>query len=127
MLEEPRPVGPFHHLPALLRGKAGDDEIPDPSALVERRHHADAGAGERTGALDGLFKDSGQIEALADAEDRRAQPGCGVARGTVHGPTPMRVVQFSTPAGGEAARLRRTAGEWRIAIAGFGGRVTGGT
>ena len=39
----------------------------------------------------------------------------------------MRVVQFSTPAGGEAARLRRTAGEWRIAIAGFGGRVTGGT
>ena len=95
MLEEPRPVGPFHHLPALLRGKAGDDEIPDPSSLVERRHHADAGAGQHARALDGLFKDSGQIEALADAGDAALSRDVGSPTEPFMGP--LRCGSFNAP------------------------------
>ena len=44
VLEDPRPVGPLDHRPALLGCKTGGDEVPDLAPLVERRDHAEPGA-----------------------------------------------------------------------------------
>ena len=92
MLEESQPVRPLDHRPPVLGRKAGGDEIPHPSPLVDRRDHAVLGAGQRAGALDGLFEHCGQVETLADPQDRRAQPGGAVAGGSAPGRASIRIV-----------------------------------
>ena len=72
VLEEPRSVRPLDHLLPVRGWKAGGDEVPDPSPLVDRRDHAVARAGQRAGARDGLLEHRAQVEALADPQDRRA-------------------------------------------------------
>ena len=121
--EQRQPVAPLEHLAALLLGKAGGDEVLDPPLPVDRRDHAGAGAGQRPRAVDHLLQHGPQVEARADAQDRRAQP-----RGAV--PARVSVPHCSTrlPKGGAEPneRLRRSirprsagpGGEWRIA--GFG-------
>ena len=82
----------------LLRddGLSGGDEILHLPPLVNRRDHAGAGAGQRARALDHLLKHRGQVEALADAENRRAQPGDAVIGRAGR----ASIVQCSTPAEG---------------------------
>ena len=127
--EESRPVGPLHHLPARLGRQAGGDEVLDRAPLVERRDHAGAGAGQRAGALDDLLQHGGQLEALADAEHRRAQPGDA----RIGAPGRVSAVQCShSRRRGARSRpkapgwvLPRRRGEWRIAR--VGRKVTHGT
>ena len=96
VLEEPGPVRPVHQLPALLRRQAGGDEVLESSRLVDGRDHALTGAGEGPRAVDHLLEHGAQIEAPADAEDRRAQPGRAVGRGSA----PVRIADRSAPAAG---------------------------
>ena len=96
VLEEPGPVRPVHQLPALLRRQAGGDEVLESSRLVDGRDHALTGAGEGPRAVDHLLEHGAQIEAPADAEDRRAQPGRAVRRGSA----PVRIADRSAPAAG---------------------------
>ena len=96
VFEESPPVGPLHHLPVLFGRKAGCDEVLDLSLLIDRRDHAQASAGERAGTLDDLLQHGGQVQALADAQDGRAQPRDAV----VGGPRRVSIVQYSTPAEG---------------------------
>ena len=115
--EESRPVGPRDHLPARLGRQAGGDEVLDRSPLVERRDHAGAGAGQRAGALDDLLQHGGQLEALADAENRRAQPGDAL----IGAPGGVATVHCSTPADGARRRRPQRPGGCRGAAGESGG------
>ena len=90
------PVRPVRHVPALVRRQAGGDELLDRAAFVDGRDHAVAGAGQRAGAVDDLVQDGVEVEARADAQDRRAEPRDALAQrrvllsqfvGTVQPPT----------------------------------------
>ena len=72
MLEEPRPVGPFHHGPVLLLGEARGNEVLRRACLVDGGDGAEAGAGQRPGALDHLAEHRLEVEACADPQARRA-------------------------------------------------------
>ena len=102
--EEPFAVGPLVHLPALRGRKAGGDEVPGPSPPVDRRDHAGPGAGESPGALDHLLEHGGQVEARADAQDRRAQPRDALIGRTAPGTGRVWIVQCST----HCRRVRRS-------------------
>ena len=84
--EEPRPVGPVRQLLVLGRREAGADEVLDLPRVVESRDHAISRAGQRAGAVDDLVQDGGDVEARADAQDRRAQPGEAVPQRLVLSP-----------------------------------------
>ena len=64
-----------------------------------------------------VIEDGGQVEALADAENRRAQPGDAVVAVTVRGPASIRIVHFGlhSPPKGEASRPGSTGppGKWK--------------
>ena len=94
--EEPFAVGPLVHLPALLGRKPGGDEVLDPAPTVDRRDHAGAGTGEGPRAIDHLFEHGGQVEARADAQDRRAQPRRAVTGLSVSGAGRDWIAQCST-------------------------------
>ena len=96
VLEEPWSVGPLQHHPPLFGRKPGGDEILHLPPLVNRRDHAGAGAGQRARALHHLLEHGGQVEALADAENRRAQPRDAVIGRAAR----ASIVQCSTPAEG---------------------------
>ena len=74
-LEEPRPVGPFHDVPVLVRGEARGDEVLGGAGLVDGGNGAVARAGERPGALDDFVQHHLKVEARADAQARRAERG----------------------------------------------------
>ena len=80
VLEELRAVAPLHQGALPLGRDAGEDEVPGPAPLADRRDHALAAAGQRAGALDGLLERRRDVGALADPEDRRAQAGGAVPR-----------------------------------------------
>ena len=93
VFEELVPVRPLRHVPALVRRQAGGDELLDRAGVVDGRDHAVAGAGQRAGAVDDLAQDGVEVEARADAQDRRAEHGDAFAQrrvllpqfvGTVH-------------------------------------------
>ena len=117
VLEEPWSVGPLQHHPPLFGRKPGGDEILHLPPLVNRRDHAVAGAGQRARALHHLLEHGGQLKALADAENRRAQPGDAVVAVTVRGPASIRIVHFGlhSPPKGEASRPGSTGppGKWK--------------
>ena len=73
-LEEPRPVGPFFHVPVLLRGEARGDEVLGDTGLVDGGDGAVARAGERPGALD-HFDARSPRSRFANAQARRAERG----------------------------------------------------
>ena len=75
MLEEPRSVGPLGKLAVLLGSQAGGEELAGLPAGIDGRDRTVAGAGQRAGALDDLLQNGVQVEACADAQDGRAQPG----------------------------------------------------
>ena len=75
VLEEPRPVGPLGKLAVLLGSQTGGDELAVLPTGVDGRDRAVAGAGQRAGTLDDLLQDGVQVEACADAQNGRAQPG----------------------------------------------------
>ena len=95
VFEELVPVRPLRHVPALVRRQAGGDELLDRAGVVDCRDHPVAGAGQRAGAVDDLAQDGVEVEARADAQDRRAEPRDSFAQrrvllpqlvGTVHPP-----------------------------------------
>ena len=95
VFEELVPVRPLRHVPALVRRQAGGDELLDRAGLVDGRDHAVARAGQRAGAVDDLAQDGVEVEARADAQDRRAECRDALAQrrvllpqlvGTVHPP-----------------------------------------
>ena len=100
MAEQPEPVRPGLHRPVLLLREARGDEVAGLSRPVRRRDHAVGGAGQRAGARHHLVQHLVEVEARADAQDRRrerrvapARPvlpwGAVVPRGVValaHGP-----------------------------------------
>ena len=63
MLEEPQPVGPRRHRPLLVESEAGGQEVSKLPLLVDRRNDAQAGGGQRAGAVDDFLQHIGQIEA----------------------------------------------------------------
>ena len=73
VFEQPRPVGPRRELAVLFRREARADEVLHLSRLVDGGDHAVAGAGERTGAVNDLLQDGGQVETRVDAQDRGAE------------------------------------------------------
>ena len=84
-LEEPRPVGPFHDVPVLVRGEARGDEVLGGAGLVDGGDGAVARAGERPGALDDFVQHRLKVEARADAQARRAERGDAGAQRFVFG------------------------------------------
>ena len=95
VFEERVPVRPLPDVPALFRREAGGDELQDRAAFVDGRDHPVACAGQRAGAVDDLVQDGVEVEAGADAQDRRAKRRDALAQscvlppqlvGTVHPP-----------------------------------------
>ena len=84
-LEEPRPVGPFFHVPVLLRGEARGDEVLGDTGLVDGGDGAVARAGERPGTLDHFVEHGLEVEARANAQARRAERGDAGAQRRVLG------------------------------------------
>ena len=80
VLEEPEPVGPRGQRCVFLRREAGGDEVEGAVRNGRGVDGAVAGAGERAGALDGLAQHGVEVEARADAQDRRDQGGTAVDR-----------------------------------------------
>ena len=78
VFEEPQPVGPGHNAPVLLRGEARGEEVAGLAGIVDGRDPAAAGADQRAGAVENLLQDDVDVEACADAQDGRAQPGDAV-------------------------------------------------
>ena len=99
MFEEPRPVGPVRQLLVLGRREAGADEVLELPRVVEGRDHAIPRAGQRPGAVDDLVQDGVDIEARADAQDRRAQPGDALPKRLVLSPQFVGTLQWPTLAG----------------------------
>ena len=80
-LEQPQPVRPRLHRPVLFGREARGDEVAGLSALAHRGDDAVALAGRRAGAPDHLVEHGAEVEALADAQDRRVRAGHALARG----------------------------------------------
>ena len=97
VFEEPPPIGPLHHLPTLLRRKTGGDEVLDLSPLVDGGDHTAAGAGEGAGAFHDLLQDGIDVQACADAQDRRDQPCVAVPQRLVLLPEFLETFQRSSP------------------------------
>ena len=85
VLEQPRALGPFRDGPVLLLGEARGDEVPRRARLVDGGDGAEAGAGERAGAVDHLVEHGLQVQARADAQARRAERGDARAQRLVFG------------------------------------------
>ena len=80
VLEEADRVRPLDHLPLLVDGEPGGDELLRLAGLVDGRNHAATGAGQRTCGVDGLAQDGGDVEARADAQHGRAETGDALAQ-----------------------------------------------
>ena len=80
VLEETRAVRPLEHRLPLRGRMPGGDEVADLSPRVDRGDDGVACPGESACAADGLLEDGGQLEALGDPQDRRAQPRGAVTR-----------------------------------------------
>ena len=81
VLEEPRALGPLRHGPVLLLGEARGDEVLRRPRLVDGGDGAEAGAGQRPGALDHLAEHRLEVEARADPQARRAERRDALAQG----------------------------------------------
>ena len=99
VFEEPRPVGPVGQLLVLGGSEAGADEVLGLPRVVDGRDHAVAGAGQRAGAVDDLLQDGVDVEARADAQDRRAQPGDALPQRLVLSPQFVGTLQWTPLAG----------------------------
>ena len=96
MAEQPEPVRPGLHRPVLLRREARGDEVAGPARLVRRGDDAIGGAGERAGARHHLAEHLVEVEARADAQDRRGQRRVAPARPVLaQGVVPRGVVAMS--------------------------------
>jgi len=75
----------------------GGQEVRDPAAPVDRRHHPLRGAGQRAGAVDHLPEHRVQVQRRVDAERRAAQPRDTVPERPVLPPKFAHVIQWSSP------------------------------
>ena len=81
ILEEPRALGPLHDGPVLRLGDARGDEVLWRPRLVDGGDGAEAGAGQRPGALEDLAEHRLEVEARADPQARRAERRDALAQG----------------------------------------------
>ena len=89
VLEEPRPVGPLGEPAVLLGRQAGRDHVAGLPAVVDGRDQPVAGTGQGAGGIDDLLQDGVEVEAGADAQHGRAQPGVPVAQRLVLASQPL--------------------------------------
>ena len=75
VLEQAHAVGPGEELSLFLRGHAREHEAVGGTRLVDGGDEAEAGAGERPGALDHLVEHGVEVEARVDPQDGRVQGG----------------------------------------------------
>ena len=75
MRKEARPVGPGLERPVLVRRQAGGGEVAGPAVRIDGGDGAAVRAGERAGGVDPLLEHGVEVEARADAQDRRAERG----------------------------------------------------
>ena len=80
VLEERVSVRPRLHLPALFVRQAGGDELLDLAGIVDRRDHPVTRAGQRPTAFDDLAQHGVEVEARADAQDRRVEARVALAQ-----------------------------------------------
>ena len=85
MLEKPRPVGPFDEAAVLSLGDARGDEVLGGAGLVDGGDGAVARTGQRAGALDDLAQHGLEVEARADAQQRRGEVAIAPVRSRVAG------------------------------------------
>ena len=97
VLEEPRPVRPGRQQLVFVGRDAGGDEVLGLPAFVEGGDSAVSGAGQGAGALDDLVQDGVEVEAGADAQDGRAQPGDAVSQRLVLSPPARRDYSIGCP------------------------------
>ena len=65
--EQPRSVRPRRHFRVLAGRQAGGDEVLRPAGVVDGRDQAEAGAGQRAGAVDDLAQDGLEVAHALDA------------------------------------------------------------
>ena len=110
MLEEGLARRPPRHVPALLVGQAGGDEVLERARPVDGGDHAVARAGQRPGAVDRLAQHGVEVEAGADAQDRRAERRDALAQRRVLAFQPVASVHRSLLLPARAAAGFRPAG-----------------